>query len=160
MILILRPFRTDDFIGVGEYKGVVHSVGIFHTTLVTLDQRHVVIPNSVLTSEILTNYSTEPIRRIDVEFSASYNDDVDKVKAALLNAAEKMPEVLTDPAAEIILKEHGSSALIYRLRVWCRRDDYLKVRYALPEKVIKSFQKENISVPYTQVDVHFDKTVE
>lgn len=158
MILIFHPFRTDDFISVGGHDGTVHSVGIFHTTLITPDQKRVVIPNSVLTGETLTNYSTEPTRRIDMDFTASYNDDVDKVKSVLLGTAAEIPEILTDPAAETMLKEHGDSALVYRLRVWCKREDYWKVYYALQENVIKSFQREEISVPYPQVDVHVDKT--
>lgn len=157
MILIFHPFRTDDFISVGGYDGTVHSVGIFHTTLITPDQRRVVIPNSVLTGQSLTNYSTEPTRRIDMDFTASYNDDVDKVKSVLLSTAAAIPEILADPAAETMLQEHGDSAIVYRLRVWCKREDYWAVYYALQECVLKAFQREGISVPYPQLDVHMDK---
>ncbi len=157
MILMFRPFSIDDYISAGGFEGTVHSVGIFHTVLLTPDKKRVVIPNSVLTGETLVNYSTEPMRRIDLDFSASYDDDIDKVKAVLLDTAANTPKIAAEPAAEAMLREHGDSALVYRLRVWCNREDYWTVYFALQEGVLKAFQREGISVPYPQIDVHMDK---
>lgn len=157
MILMFRPFSVGDYISVSDFKGTVHSVGIFHTVLMTMDQTRVIIPNSVLTGETLVNYSAEPMRRVDMDFSASYEDDIDKVKAVLLETALGIPEVVRDPAIEVMLREHSDSALIYRIRVWCKREDYWTVYYAMQEEVLKAFQREGISVPYPQIDVHMQK---
>lgn len=154
MIMIFRPFSVGDYISSSSGDGTVASIGIYHTTLVTPDCRRVVIPNSALTSSTVTNYSAEPSRRVDLDFSASYGDDIDKVRAAILSVANGIPQVLKDPAAEVMVAEHSDSAVKYRVRAWCKGEDYWTVYFALQENVKRAFDESGISIPFPQVDVH------
>ena len=154
MIMIFRPFSVGDYISSSSGDGTVASIGIYHTTLVTPDCRRVVIPNSALTSSTVTNYSAEPRRRVDLDFSASYGDDIDKVRAAILSVANGIPQVLKDPAAEVMVSEHSDSAVKYRVRAWCKGEDYWTVYFALQENVKRAFDEAGISIPFPQVDVH------
>lgn len=156
MIMIFRPFSVGDYISSASGDGTVVSIGLYHTTLVTPDRRRVIIPNSTLTGSSVTNYSAEPLRRVDIDFSASYSDDIDKVRAALLCVADSVPQILKDPAVEVMVAEHGDSAVKYRVRAWCKGADYWDVYFALEENVKRAFDKEGISIPFPQVDVHMD----
>lgn len=154
MIMIFRPFSVGDYIKLSGGEGSVSSIGIYHTVLVTPDCRRVVIPNSALTNDSVTNYSAEPRRRVEIDFGASYEDDIDKVRAAILSAAAADARIFSDPAPRVIVTEHGDSAVKYRIWAWCKTEDYWEVYFDLQESVKREFDREGISIPYPQVDVH------
>ncbi|MBQ4067177.1 MAG: mechanosensitive ion channel [Clostridia bacterium] len=157
MILIFRPFSVGDFIENAGQSGTVDSIGIFHTTLATVDNKKVVIPNSILTSQTLINYSAEKTRRVDLEYTAAYECDTDKVKAVLLSEARAIPEAMKlneKTPIEVFVVAHDASAIRYRIRIWCEAADYWTIAFAMNENVKKAFDREGIEIPYNKMDVN------
>ena len=157
MIVIFRPFKVGDFIENAGFSGVVTDITLFTTTLTTGDNKVVVIPNSSLTSQTLINYSTEKTRRVDLDYTASYDNDVDKVKAILLETAKSIPEACkmeNEKPIEVMVVAHADSAIQYRIRIWCEAADYWTIAFGMNENVKKAFDREGISIPYPQMDVH------
>ncbi len=157
MIIIFRPFAYGDFIDCAGQTGSVDSIGIFHTTLATPDNKKVVIPNSVLTSQTLVNYSAEKTRRVDLEYTAAYECDIDKVKAIILDTAKAIPEAmkLNDKTPiEVMVVSHDASAIRYRIRIWCEASDYWTIAFTMNENVKKAFDREGIEIPYSKMDVN------
>ncbi|MCI8472587.1 MAG: mechanosensitive ion channel [Clostridiales bacterium] len=148
MILAFRPFSVGDYIDCGESSGTVHAIGIFHTTLITSDSVRITIPNSVLTSSTVANYSIEKVRRLDLEFRAAYNANPDIVKNALLNAARSSDMVLRDPSPKADMLESTAVFTKYRLRIWCDRDDYYDVQPYLREAVKMRLDEASAAVQY------------
>jgi len=157
MILIFKPFKVGDFIENGSAIGTVQEITIIYTILHTVDNKVITIPNGTLTNSNVTNYSTLPIRRVDIKFSAGYHDDIDKVKQVLMGVAESHEKVLKDPAPFIRLVAQANSSLDYTFRVWCTGADYWDVYFDMMERVKKAFDENGISIPFQQIDVHMDK---
>ena len=154
IILVFKPFVVGDFVVLGEYSGYIHGINIFYTKMYTMDNKKIMIPNSKISSETLVDVSALPTRRVDLNFTASYDADIDEVKDVLLSAADKHPLVLKEPAPFARLCEHESSALKFELRVWCETQNYWDVHYDLLEIVKKSFDENDIEIPYQQLDVN------
>lgn len=156
MIIIFRPFSVGDFIENAGQSGTVDSIGIFHTTLATPDNKKVVIPNSVLTSQTLVNYSAEKTRRVDLDYTAAYECDIEKVKAIIMDTAKAIPEAmkLNDKTPiEVMVVSHDASAIRYRIRIWCYAEDYWTIAFAMNENVKKAFDEKGIEIPYNKMDV-------
>ncbi len=156
MIIIFHPFAVGDYIENGGYSGTVKSIGIFHTTLATPDNKSVIIPNSILTSETLVNYTASKTRRLDLNYSAAYSCDVDRVKAILTDCVNNIPEVIKDDEEKpivVAVAEHAPSAVKYCVRLWCKRDDYWNISYRMNEDVKRAFDEAGIEIPYNKMDV-------
>ncbi len=154
MIAVFRPFGLGDYIEAGDNSGTVKDIGLFYTTLQTLDNRRITIPNGSLSGGTITNYSSFPTRRVDLEFSAAYASDIDRVNGILLRVAAAHPLTLDDPAPFARLLRQDSSSLVFVLRAWCKTSDYWTVRFDLSEQVKKAFDAAGIEIPFPQVDVH------
>ena len=154
LILLLRPFKVGDFIEAVGYMGTVHEVQIFHTLLNTADNRRIIIPNGNLANTSVVNFSFNPTRRMDFKFGVGYGDDIDRVKAILMEIIENYEEVMEEPAPQVLLGEHGDSAIVFFVRAWCKREDYWTVYFDALEQVKRRFDQEGISIPYPQMDVH------
>ena len=154
LILIFKPFKIGDFIDNKNVSGTVESITIFYTTINTIDNTKIVIPNGPLADETIINYSTNEERRVDLDFSVSYNNDVDKVKEVLRDVIEKEEYVNKEKEIFVRLTKHEDSALIYTVRVWTEASKYWDLRFNLLENVKKRFDKEKIEIPYNQMDVH------
>ena len=157
MILIFRPFSLGDFIENAGYMGTVDAIGIFHTTLATPDNKKVVIPNSILMSQTLINYSAEDTRRVDLEYTAAYECDIDKVKTIIMDTAKAIPEAVKREdikPIEVMVVAHDASAIRYRIRIWCDSSDYWTIAFAMNENVKKAFDREGIEIPYNKMDVN------
>lgn len=157
MILIFKPFRKGDYIEADGVTGTVRDITVFYTVLATFDNRIITIPNGGLTNTVVTNFSAEPKRRVDLDFGAGYDDDVDKVKEVLYKAIAETANTLSDPAPAVLLTEHGESSIKYTVRVWVEKDNYWDVRFSLIEKVKKLFDENGINIPYNQMDIHIKK---
>ncbi len=153
MILLFKPFRSGDYIESQSVSGTVREISVFYTVLVTPDNKVITVPNGGLTNAIVTNYSAEELRRVDVEFSADYNNDTTAVKTAMLEVASKCDKVLSEPKAVAIITNCGDNGIQYSLRVWCKGCDYWDVRFALIEGVRNKFKDNDINIPYPQLDV-------
>ena len=154
VILILRPFKIDDYIEAQGEGGTVENIGIFYTTLVTPDNKIVMIPNGTLANGTMTNYSTKELRRVDFNFSISYDADVEKAKRVIWDVIINTKNVLDEPSPFVRLKEYGSSAVDITTRVWVKNADYWTVYFDMMESIKEEFAKANIEIPYNQLDVH------
>ncbi len=155
MILLFKPFVQDDFIEVANVEaGRVADISIFYTTLVTVDNRRIVVPNGTVSNASVTNYTSQPKRRLDVAFSVEYAADSGHVRDVILSIASGREKIDRDPAPAVVLKMMGDSSVLYELRAWCDNDDYWNERFAIIELVKKRFQAEGIGIPFPQMDVH------
>ncbi len=154
IILVFKPFSVGDFIMAGDISGTVEDIGIFHTKVLTPDNKRIIVPNSTISNATLTNVSALSTRRVDLTFTAAYDCDIDKVEKTLTAVCEAHEKVLKDPAVFARLSAHKDSALEYTVRVWCDAEDYWTVYFDLIKNVKLAFDKEGISIPYPQLDVH------
>lgn len=153
MILINKPFSQDDYVDINGATGKVKKIDLFVTHLHTYDNKVVTIPNGIVNTSILTNYTQEDKRRVDCKFSVSYDSDIAVVKKILSDIAAANPMILKEPAPVVGVAEHGDSSIIMDLLAWCSTDDYYTVKYYLEEQVKLAFDKEGIEIPYPQMDV-------
>ena len=154
IILISRPFSTGDLIDAGGSLGTVARIDMIHTTLRTPDNRLIVIPNGQLMNMTITDYSKEPTRRLDLTFGISYDNDPEKAKAIIMDTVKAHPMSLNEPEPFVRVSEHADSAVIITLRVWCKTENYWTLHFDLLEQVRTAFDKNGISIPYNQLDVH------
>ena len=159
IILVARPFNVGDFIETTEHSGVVEKISIFYTYLVTFDNKQILIPNGILTDSSIVNYSSKEIRRVDITFSVSYEEDVIRVKNVLINILKKNELVLEEPEFFVGISMHGDSAINFIVKAWCKTEDYWTVYYDLLETVKVRFDEEGISIPYPQMDLHVKKNI-
>lgn len=157
MILIFRPFKVGDYIDYSGLSGTVLDISIFYTVLCTIDNKHITIPNGTLMNSSVINYSAEKTRRLDIDFNVSYDSDIEKVKSIILDKTNAHSAALQDPAPFCRLTNQGESALTFTLRVWCDSADYWQLKFDLLEGIRKDFDKNGISIPFPQLDVHLDK---
>lgn len=156
IILVFKPFKVGDFVSTVDATGIVEAINLFYTKIVTVDNQVVMVPNSIISNQSLTDVSTKSERRVDLVFNTSYQCDVEKVKKILLDVALDCPLALKDPEPMARLNEHGVNSLGFVLRVWCKNEDYWTVYFNLMENVKKSFDENGIKIPYQQLDVHVD----
>jgi len=157
MLLMLKPFKKGDFIEAQGYMGVVDEIQIFSTILKTVDNRVVFIPNGGLSTSSLINYSREEQRRVDFSFGIGYGDDIDKARAVILDVIHAHDKILSDPAPFIVVGELADSSVNLTTRVWSKGADYWEVFFYMNEAVKKAFDKNGISIPFPQTDVHVFK---
>jgi small conductance mechanosensitive channel len=153
-LLITHPFGQGDLVDIGSNQGVVKSVGLFYTVVDTLDNKVVSIPNSDVTASSVTNYSREPLRRVDMTFSASYDSSTEDVKSAILDAVSQDSKIMNDPAPFIVIGKYGDSSIEYIVRLWCKNEDYWDVYFGMNEHVRESFAKHGVQMSYAHVNVH------
>ena len=154
MLLIFKPLKLGDYIESNGVGGTVFDLGIFYTTLITPDNRHITIPNSSLTNATITNYSREETRRVDLVFTADYNTDAEQAKALILKTVSAHAAALTDPAPFVRMTELADSSIHFTVRVWCRAENYWNVKFDLTEQIKALFDENGITIPYPQLDVH------
>lgn len=152
-LLISKPFKIGDFVTIGGMSGTIVETGLTHTKLHTTDNQVILVPNSSVTSNTITNVSTEETRRLDFTFTASYDDDPDTVKAALAEAID-IPQVLPDRPVLIRLSAYGDSSISYAVRVWVRNADYWDAHYAILERVHRCYAAHGVTMCYPQMQIH------
>ena len=158
MILIFKPFKVGDFIEAQSHAGIVSEIQIFNTILRTPDNKKIIIPNGGLSTGSMINYTAMETRRVDMTFGIGYQDDIDKAKGILQAIIDSNALILNDPEPFIGLIELGDSSVNIVVRVWAKTSDYWNVFFSLQETVKKTFDKEGISIPFPQRDVHLYQT--
>lgn len=156
-ILFNHPFKSGDFIDIGSVSGKVQEIKMMYTALITPDNKRVIIPNSTITSSNIINYNAENRRRLDLAYSISYDADIAKAKEVIADIVRSDGRIFTDPEPVIAVKEHGANSVKLDCLVWCSADDYWDIFYSMQEKVKLTFDKNGISIPYGQLDVHIIK---
>lgn len=154
LILLLKPFKVGDFITGGGQSGTVSEIQIFYTVLTTPENQKIVVPNGQLSNSSITNYSSNPTRRLDLVYGIGYEDNIDKAREIIKNIIGKDERVLKDPEPQIIVTELGDSSVNITVRLWANLGDFWGLKWDLIEQVKKEFDKNNISIPFPQRDVH------
>jgi len=157
IILIFKPFRVGDFIDTHTDSGTVKTISLFYTTLVTPDNRVISIPNGNLANSSMVNYSGEKERRLDISLDVSYDNDIEHVKKTINSILNKEKRINKEKDVFVRLTDYKESSMQYTIRVWVSKDEYWNIKFDLLENIKKEFDKENISIPYNQLDVHIDK---
>ncbi len=157
MLLIFRPFKDGDFVEAAGTSGIVEKIGIFSTTLRTGDNKEVIIPNGSIYSSNIINYSKRPTRRIDMIFSIGYHDDIRLARDVIAGIIKTEPRILFEPEPQIVVGELGASSVNFYVRPWVKTDDYWDVRFSLNEKIKLAFDEHGITIPFPQMDVHWNK---
>lgn len=155
IILIFRPYKIGDYIEAATgAAGVVQDIQIFHTVLVTGDNKVVYAPNGAMSSAVVTNFSGRDTRRVDFSFGVEYGSDFEQVKSVLNQIIAADKRILTTPAPFIELGALADSSVNITVRVWVNAADYWGVYFGMNKAVYETFNKEGISFPYPQLTVH------
>ena len=152
VLLVLRPFRVGDYISAMGYEGTVKSILIFHTTLITVDNKVVTLPNGALSSGSMVNYSRMDTRRIDLNFKLAHGVDLNAVSAAIIAIAKEDKRIFTDPLPIVIPSISDLSVLI-DLRFWCKNADYWDILADMNKNVYNYLVREKIALPYSKIDI-------
>lgn len=158
LILLMKPFKVGDYIsesGTGR-EGTVQQIDICYTTLITPDNKKVVIPNGNLSNSSLTNASAFEKRRVDIEVGVSYSTDISEAKAEMENLANNHALVLKEEEIFSFVSNLDSSQVTLGLRVWCQTSDYWTVKFDLTEGIKQRFDEKGIEIPFNQLVVHLD----
>ncbi len=154
VLILTRPFKLDDYIETGDVGGTVEEIKLFYTNLVTPDNKVVMIPNGTLANDVIINYSRKPLRRVDVVFSISYDDNVDLAIKLIEKVCLENELILKEPTPFVKEQEQASSSIDIVTRVWVKNEDYWTVYFDLKRDVHKVFDANNITIPYPQLDIH------
>ena len=154
LLLLFRPFRVGDYITAQGESGTVKEIQILHTIIVTTDNRDVILPNGALSSGNMTNFSKEPLRRVDLTVGVEYGQDIDRVRAVLQRLFAADTRILQEPAPFVALGALSSSSVDITIRLWVKSEDYWGVFFDTNEAIYKTFNKEGINFPFPQLTVH------
>lgn len=157
LIVLFRPYKVGDWIEGAGISGSVQQVQILTTVLKTGDNKQVIVPNSQIMGSIITNYSANDTRRVDMVVGVSYDDDLDKVRSTIQELVAADERILEEPACTIAVSALADSSVNFVVRPWVKTPDYWPVMFDLTEAIKKRFDKEGISFPFPQQDVHLYK---
>lgn len=154
MILIYRPFDVNDFIEVTDASGLVKKMNLVSTTIVTFDNQTLVVPNRKIWGDVIKNVTAQKVRRVDLQFGISYADDIELAERVFREIVESHEKVLDDPEPNIRLHSLGDSSVNFIVRPWTKTEDYWTVYWDITREVKLRLDKEGISIPFPQRDVH------
>ena len=154
MIAITKPFKKGDYVTANGETGTIQNVGISITELDTIDNKRIIIPNKLVWGGNVTNFTRHPTRRVDMEMGIGYNDDLDHVIKTTMQLLKSDKRVLMDPEPQVAVKEMADSAVILVIRPWVKTDDYWGFFFDFQKNLKQKYDKEGISIPYPQTDVH------
>ena len=148
-----KKYKTGDYIVVGSVEGSIVEIGFLFTTLTTPDGKQVMMPNSIMVNSQVTNIGANPRRRVGIDLPVAYESDVDKVKEIVISVMKSNGKVYLEPAPFCALKSFGDSAIVFFCNCWCDTEDYWDVYYYLMENIYNELKRNNISIPYQQIEV-------
>lgn len=154
MLVLTRPFKRGDFVDVAGTSGKVTEIKLFSTVLQSPDNKQLIIPNGQITADVIINYTTEAMRRIDLVIGVSYDDDIRQAKKILIETITAHELVLQEPKPVVMLKDLGASSVDFVVRPWVKTDDYWTVYGDLMEQIKINIEAGGCNFPYPQTDVH------
>ncbi len=157
LLLVFHPYKVGDFIEVNDISGTVKAIQIFHTILVTTDNKVIYIPNGTMGTATMINYNQQVTRRIDWVIDIDYGEDFDRVKAVIDSIIASEPNILKEPAPVVELNELSASSVKVLLRCWVATGNYWTLYYSVNRKIYEQFNQNNINFPYPQITVHTSK---
>lgn len=158
LMIIFRPFKVGDFIEGAGTAGTVEELKIFTTQLKTPDNKLIIIPNSKLSSDNIVNVSAKPTRRVDMVFAIGYTDSIDRAREVITDVLAQDSRILKEPAPLVAVLELADSSVNFAVRPWVKAADYWDVYFDITENMKKRFDREGISIPFPQRDVHLHQT--
>lgn len=154
LLILFRPYKVGDYVEGAGKDGTVKDVQIFTTTLLTPDNKTIIVPNGQMMNGVITNYSTNDTRRVDLVAGVAYGDDLDKVREVLNEIVTGDERVLAEPPPRIAVHELADSSVNFIVRPWVKTSDYWAVYWDMTEQIKKRFDDKGISIPFPQRDVH------
>ncbi len=154
ILLLFKPYKVGDFIEGQGVSGTVKEIQIFHTIILTADNKQIYVPNGALSSGSVTNYSSQPLRRVDITVGVEYGTEVDTVKQALEEILKADSRIMSDPAPFIALSNLADSSVDFTIRVWVGVADYWPVHFDLKRAIYEEFNRRGIGFPFPQVQIH------
>ena len=144
MILVSKPFVAGDYILTGTIEGTVHDIGLVYTSVTTVDNKVIFIPNSDISGSSIVNYTTQTERRVDLTFEASYENSIDDVKYAIKSVPNSDSRILHETEPFVGVQEYKESSIAYVMRAWCKTEDYWPLYYKLQEEVKHAFDEKDV----------------
>ncbi len=157
MLLIYRPFDVGDAVEIGGVTGKVDSVSLVSTTILTFDNRKVLVPNKKVWGEVITNITGMTTRRVDMVFGIGYGDDADLAQSIIERVVSEHPLILQEPLPDIGMHELADSSVNFRCWPWAKTTDFLTVKTEVTKRIKQEFDAAGISIPFPQTDVHLYK---
>lgn len=153
LILVMKPFSVGDYIDSNGVEGEVEKIDFFYTSLVTIDNKAVKLPNGTLSNSVLTNYSMHNKRRVDVEVGIHYDDDIKKAKTVLTDIMNSYKNILVEEENVVVVKSLGESSVNMEVRMWVATENYWDGKFYLNETIRVKLDEAGITIPYNQLDV-------
>lgn len=154
LIMIYRPFKSGDYVDAGGTAGTVQRIELFTTVFKTPDNKLVIVPNSKITGSEITNFSEEPIRRVDMVIGVSYSADLKKTKEVLMDVITSDERTLKDPAPRVAVTALNDSSVDLIVRPWVKSADYWPMYWDSMERIKNALDENGIGIPFPQMDVH------
>ena len=154
MLLVTTPFQVGDYVEADGISGTVHAIDLSYTAILTIDGKEIFVPNSQLSGTKIINYTILGRRRVDLNFTASYDAPTATVKRAIGEVLEDIPQIIAEPAPEIHLSDYQASSIQYVVRAWTAAADYWTVYYAIQEGVREAFDRHGVEMTYDHLNVH------
>ena len=154
VLLFSKPFTLGDYISTADGEGAVAEITLTHTKLDTPGGQRVMLPNSKLTAGQIVNYTVRGVRRADHTVTASYDDEPEAVRRACRKALERTPNILPDPAPQVVLTAYGESAIEYHVRFWAKTEDYWDAHFKSLEEIRRAFAEDGVTMTYNHLNVH------
>ncbi|MDO6822874.1 mechanosensitive ion channel family protein [Marinobacter sp. 1_MG-2023] len=148
MLLIFRPYKVGDFIDAAGKFGNVREVDMFTTILQTFDNQQIIIPNSQIWGQQITNHSHHPVRGVDMHFGIAYNESIDEARKVIDSVLANHPHILTDPAPFVEVETLNNSSVDFLVRPFCEGEHYFDVLYSVPEQIKKALDEAGIEIPF------------
>lgn len=159
MLLTFKPYRVGDLVTIGGGStGTVEGIQVFNTVLKTLDNKRIIVPNATVTGNTITNISGQGTIGVELTFGIGYNDDIDLARDIILRVGKECPYILDDPAQAVVVAELGDSSVNLATRPFVNSADYWDTLFYMQEHVKKAFDREGVSIPFPQRDVHMYNT--
>ncbi len=154
VLLFSKPFTLGDYVSTADGEGEVAEITLTHTKLDTPAGQRVMLPNSKLMAGQIVNYTVRGVRRADHAVSASYDDAPETVRSACLKALSRTPNILPDPAPQVVLTAYGESSIEYRVRFWAKTEDYWDAHFRSLEEIHRAFAEDGVTMTYNHLNVH------
>ena len=157
LLLVFRPFKVGDWVKIGDFQGHISEIQVFHTVMVTNENKTIIIPNGVITSGPITNLSSLGELKVFMTFGVSYEDNIDEARALIQRVVDSCPHIIKEKSTDIFVTELGDYSVEFAVRPWCKSEDYWDVYFYMHEYVKKAIEKSTLDIPFPQMDVRLHK---
>lgn len=155
LVLIFKPYKVGDLVELGGGKtGTVSEIQVFNTVLETLDNKRIIVPNGLVTSNIITNISGQGILGVELTFAISYTSSIDQAREVILKVGQECPYILDNPAQTVVVSSLSDNGVSLSTRPFCKSGDYWDAFFYMNEHVKKAFDKAGVTIPFPQMDLH------